>query len=114
MNLDSYSSFSDNSDPDKISDESDDIIDLTIERESILNLEGQSTDDINALQNSNINITQKPEVGLQFDSIEDAEYILKNWAKNIGFEMRRGRRKSGSIEMGLYIIFFFLDLCINY
>ena len=44
----------------------------------------------------------KPEVGVTFDSLEDAETKIRDWARNIGFELRRGHSKKGGENLGLY------------
>jgi len=79
--------------------------DETTEYSAYRRIDSNSNGDGNA-PNLAINLDLKEqgfEVGLQFNSIDDAEYILKRWARDSGFEIRRGRKKSGSIEMGQYL-----------
>jgi hypothetical protein len=53
----------------------------------------------------------KPEVGLTFDSLEEAETKIKKWARSTGFELRRGHSKVGKENLRMLDLLCFYLQC---
>ena len=77
---------------------------LELEEESLDNVISPLSG-IHDVESSVITEPWRPEVGTMFDSLDNAELQIKDWARNDGFEVKRGYMKSCAENLGMYLVF---------